>query len=223
MPAAIHPRPPWSGPSRIALAPPGTTGPSSPRPVTTTHSPHPATTHPCPEQTAAVYLPRLVVTSFGAGVRRTFLYELVDGKPDPGLEDPQQHFGLLRNDLSPKPAFTALQTLIRALRSSPRKPASKLPSWVVASRRSEAEAPHTDQARRVDDHRALATGFRVGRECTRPVDPAPLTVELSLGGREGRDVEVWRPSTSTRPVERHERVSRLTLALEGEVVLVSLR
>ena len=62
---------------------------------------------PASEEAAAVYMPRLLATAFGAGVERTFIYELVDEKPDPGLIDAEQHFGLLRNDLSPKPAFTA--------------------------------------------------------------------------------------------------------------------
>ena len=74
---------------------------------------------PASEEAAAVYFPRLLVTAFGVGARRTFIYELLDEKPDPGLGDLQQHFGLLRNDLSPKPAFTAIKTLIAAVNASP--------------------------------------------------------------------------------------------------------
>ena len=67
---------------------------------------------PASEEAAAVYFPRLLLAAFGLGARRTFIYELLDEKPDPGLADLQQHFGLLRNDFSPKPAFTAIKTLI---------------------------------------------------------------------------------------------------------------
>ena len=53
----------------------------------------------------------------------------MDEKPEPGLTDHEQHFGLLRNDLSPKPAFDAVRTLVAALRASPGPPASEPVAW----------------------------------------------------------------------------------------------
>ena len=47
------------------------------------------------------------IEHFRAGIPRTYAYELIDEKPDAALTDPEQHFGLLRNDFSEKPAFTA--------------------------------------------------------------------------------------------------------------------
>ena len=67
---------------------------------------------PTPEDVAASYLLRTYLEHFRAGLRRTYAYELIDEKPDPGLTDPEQHFGLLRNDLSEKPAFVALKNLL---------------------------------------------------------------------------------------------------------------
>lgn len=67
---------------------------------------------PVPEDVAAAYTLRTLLEHFRAGVRRTFLYELIDEKADPGLVDPEQHFGLLRHDGTPKPAFTALKNLL---------------------------------------------------------------------------------------------------------------
>lgn len=68
-----------------------------------------------PESVAASYVPRLYLENFRRGVPRTFLYELFDEKPDPSGGDPEQHFGLLRADGTPKPAFTALRGLMRAI------------------------------------------------------------------------------------------------------------
>lgn len=178
---------------------------------------------PVSDRAAAVYLPRLLLTAFGAGVRRTFIYELVDGKPDPGLVDPQQHFGLLRNDLSPKPAFTAVRTLIGALRSSPGPPVSELPSFELGSDPPELE--HLT-LRRADGSMVIALWRAVSVWDVRErmdLDPGRVPVELSLGGREARDVEVWRPSVSPLPVRRLDRASRVALALEGDLALVSLR
>jgi hypothetical protein len=78
---------------------------------------------PVSEQAAAVYLLRTFLEHFRAGVERTFAYELVDEKPEPGLRDPEQHFGLLRSDWTPKPAFTALKNLLALTGPSAARPA----------------------------------------------------------------------------------------------------
>jgi hypothetical protein len=70
---------------------------------------------PVSETAAAIYLPRLYLDYFAQGVARTFPYELVDEHPDPAADEPESSFGLLRNDLSPKPAFTAIRNLIAIL------------------------------------------------------------------------------------------------------------
>jgi hypothetical protein len=67
---------------------------------------------PVSEDAMATYVPRLFLEYFARGVARTYSYELLDEYPDPGSADPESNFGLLRNDLSPKPAFTALRNTI---------------------------------------------------------------------------------------------------------------
>ncbi len=91
----------------------------SPRPATTTPWPRSTASRPSRSRRRRSTSRACSSTAFGAGVSRTFLYELVDVKPEPALHDPEQHFGLLRNDLSPKPAFTAVKTMIAAIRASP--------------------------------------------------------------------------------------------------------
>jgi hypothetical protein len=70
---------------------------------------------PTSEAAEAVYMPRLYLDYFANGIVRTFPYELVDEFPDPSHSEAESDFGLLRNDLSPKPAFTALQNLTSIL------------------------------------------------------------------------------------------------------------
>ena len=67
---------------------------------------------PVPEAAMATYMPRLFFEYARWGILRTFSYELLDEQPDPGGADKEDHFGLLRNDLSPKPAFDALRNTI---------------------------------------------------------------------------------------------------------------
>lgn len=63
---------------------------------------------------AASYLPRLLLHYFSSGVERTFLYELMDGGEDPS--EWEHHYGLVRYNGSPKPAYDAIAALLGAMR-----------------------------------------------------------------------------------------------------------
>lgn len=65
------------------------------------------------EQAQAKYTLRQFLELFNAGIRRSFAYELIDEGTDPS--DMELNFGLLRNDGSAKPAFTALRNLVALL------------------------------------------------------------------------------------------------------------
>jgi hypothetical protein len=179
---------------------------------------------PVSEEAAAVYIPRLLMTAFGAGVRRTFIYELADEKPDPGLIDPEQHFGLLRNDLSPKPAFTAVQTMIHAVEQSTGPVSSPHLGWRL-------DMDGGDEVKRVtlerrDGSRVIALWRPVSVwniHDRRPIDPGQLGVRLRFGGSGAREVTVWRPSVSTQPVLTRADAGQLRLTLGADLVLVSVR
>lgn len=66
------------------------------------------------ERAAAIYLPAAFLSGFNAGVTRTFSYELID--EGPACDAPENCFGLLRYDLSPKPAYAALRNMTAILR-----------------------------------------------------------------------------------------------------------
>jgi hypothetical protein len=176
---------------------------------------------PTSERAAAVYLPRLLVTAFGAGVRRTFIYELLDEKPDPGLLDPEQHFGLLRQDFTPKPAYTAVQTLIRVLRASKR---SRVPAPARLRVSAEGTVDRVTLERR-DGSQVTALWRPVSvwdQDERQPTTVNPLRVHLRVDPA-GRDVAIWRPSVSARPVLRRAEADRLAIDLYGDLVLVSVR
>lgn len=67
-----------------------------------------------PEQVEGTYAPRLLLDYFKNGVPRTYIYELIDDPP--GTPVTQTGYGLLRYDLSPKPAFTAISNLLSVLK-----------------------------------------------------------------------------------------------------------
>jgi hypothetical protein len=65
------------------------------------------------ERAIGIYTPRLALEGFRRGIDRTYIYQLADPwSSGSGFEN---RFGLLRSDLSPKPAFLALRNLLRAV------------------------------------------------------------------------------------------------------------
>jgi hypothetical protein len=67
------------------------------------------------ESTHAKYIPRIFAEFFRHGISKTFVYEFVDEGVDGGMEN---SFGLVRGDLTPKPAYTALQSMISLLQDT---------------------------------------------------------------------------------------------------------
>ena len=63
----------------------------------------------------AKYIPRVFAENFRHGVARTFVYEFLDEDGDGEME---HSFGLVRANFTPKPAYTALQSLIALLQDS---------------------------------------------------------------------------------------------------------
>lgn len=92
--------------------------PFAPKPMAATETGYSTMAGGTSEEVQAVYVPRVFCEYFRQGVVRTYLYELVDAFRDQGGRDKDAHFGLLRHDLTPKPAFAAVQSLIGLLRSA---------------------------------------------------------------------------------------------------------
>lgn len=67
------------------------------------------------ESTHAKYVPRIFAEFFRHSISKAFIYEFVDEGFDGGMEN---SFGLVRGDLTPKPAYTALQSMISLLQDS---------------------------------------------------------------------------------------------------------
>lgn len=59
------------------------------------------------------YIPRIYLEYFNAGITRTFIYELIDEKAN--STDSEMNFGMLMNDGTPKPSFTAVKDLVSIL------------------------------------------------------------------------------------------------------------
>lgn len=83
--------------------------------MTPAGSEQPATT----DAAQSVYLPRTYASYFQHGIQRTFVYELLDEFRDPNAENPDARFGLLDNNMQPKPQFYAVARLANAVQDAP--------------------------------------------------------------------------------------------------------
>jgi hypothetical protein len=121
------------------------------------------------EDVAGVYMPRLVGEFFWRGVARTYLYELADQGTDKAQRE--QNFGLLRHDMSEKPAYVALRNLLQLLKepknakAAPFTPAALEYTLTLApdANGPAARDDRSTEARRHIRRAAVATGVGLRR------------------------------------------------------------
>jgi hypothetical protein len=162
----------------------------------------------CDERTAAVYTLRTVLEHFVFGVKRTYLYELIDLWPDPGKTEAESNFGLLRNDFSPKPAFTALKNMLEIVGTG--APSRLEPLRFSASGRcrylliQKADGSYVAFLWRLDSV--------WDRDARQPISVAPEPVTITVP--DARWVRLIRPMESTEetPLTLHDHQVEVELA-----------
>lgn len=174
---------------------------------------------PVPEDVAGVYMPRLMLEHYLHGDMRTYGYELIDEFDDPGLTDPEAHFGLLRHDLSPKPAYTAMKTLLGLL-SDPG------PAFTPASLPVSVDGTPSDTRMLLTQKRDGQYVLLLWRDVSvydpllhtpLPVQPANVTVNLDSPA----SLSVYRVSSGPDPVSQTVTKS-LPLQLDGQVTALTI-
>lgn len=175
---------------------------------------------PVSEAAAAAYLLRTFLEHFRAGIARTYAYELVDEKPEPALRDPEQHFGLLRHDMTRKPAFNALKNLLTLVGRDDRAPS-------LRPIRLDISSPGVHVRRlvlRKADGTYLVALWRLrsswDRERRRPlrVPTRPVTVAVPGAAR----VAIADPVASAHSRPLRLRHGRVRVGLDGRPLVLSI-
>jgi hypothetical protein len=183
-----------------------------------------ATGHPgISERAAGLWIPALLLEYFRSGVRRTFLYELLDERPEPAGTDREAHFGLLRSDFSPKPAYLAVQRLLRLLDDDGSAAFTPRPLDF-------ALAGDTSRVRRVLMQKsdgswwlALWQDAEVWDPAARKdLFPAPAEVRLTLRHPAAR-MDVYAAASSLQPDATVMRARELMLSIPVSGVLVRIQ
>jgi hypothetical protein len=189
------------------------------------------------------YTVRTVLEFLRLGIPRTYLYELVDQFADPDGSDDQAHYGLLRHDLTPKPAFVALRTLLKVAGDAvPRSDAALaragLSYRVVARPPSGYDAAQVHQVAflRRDGRVVIALWHEVSADDLAPVrsDPpapprlvghpdVPVTLSIDQPARAAAAAAyLIGDSGHAQAVELGRSGSDLTFPVSGRVTLVVL-
>jgi hypothetical protein len=177
--------------------------PVTPKPVWSTEAGYSIAGNPWPaitEYAQARLVIRHFLSAFKAGIPRTDYYDFIDDGTD--MTEREQSFGLLRYNLSPRPAFVALKKLVSILDSAP---ANALPalSWSLAGAPSDTQSlvlDNTDGSYTVIIWREAALGtpaavarlkfpgrtqkvsydiMNAGSDCNRPIPAEGFDIVLS--------------------------------------------
>jgi hypothetical protein len=171
------------------------------------------------EAAAAIYLPRLLLNNYRLGILRTFLYEFIDGGTDPN--DSEMHWGLVRNDGTPKPSYLAISNLIAALKDAARAAPSPMLQVAPASMSPELrQLAFEDSA-----GRPLLAVWRAvpcwNRWLAHDVAVEPVAVDLTVGAPgTSPSLAMMRPNDNAdwQPVATSGQ--HATIPLDGRVVII---
>lgn len=177
---------------------------------------------PISEAAGAKYIPRLYFQSFNAGIEKTYLYEFFDEGNDPGQTNQEFHFGLVRYDGTPKPAFVAMRNLISILRDgSGSTVASGTLSFQVSGQTD--NLTHTLLRKRNGVY-YLALWQEVPSYDTRAqrdLSPETEDVTLSLANTFHR-INLYDPIKGTAPIQSWSKTGKIAVQVPDHVLILEL-
>ncbi len=123
-----------------------------------------------------------------AGYHRTYLYELLDQKPDLELKEREFHFGLFTNASQPKLSAKAISNIVKVLKSEAGAPTAAVPiegiSYDEAAKPEERLPVRSLQLSRPNGAIIVAAWRETlfwDRATGRPVEAPPVKAEISFG------------------------------------------
>jgi hypothetical protein len=178
---------------------------------------YPTTSTPftVPESVEAAYLPRTLLLDFQHGIKRTYLYELLDEVSSPG-------YGILRDDLSPKPAYTAVENLIANLQDQ--GPAFVPGGLAYSIEGGGGSLNHVLLEKRDGSFWLVLwleeSSFDPASTTATPV--APQQVTLTLGSLFARQILQWDATGTMSASNATMHGNALTLAVSDQITIVKI-
>lgn len=172
------------------------------------------------EEAQAVLQLQQLLTTYAAGVDRSFIYELMDeGTNKAEAED---NFGMVHADGSPKPVYTALKNLLTTIGSGgPTGPKGAAPVQVDTSRGSSTTTTLT--LPRADGSTVVAVweASPVWDTSTQqPVDVPQQKVTLTLG--QSADAQVFVPGQSAKALTSAKDITTVDVTSQAAPTIIVL-
>lgn len=174
------------------------------------------------EAAAAKYIPRLFLENFAHGISRTYLYEFMDEAPEPGLKDPQMHWGLIRADGSEKPAFVALKNLMDEVRGT-KEPGRLQPlAWSMSPNRDQVHHLLLQKSSEVFDLVLWQEVPSYDVQQRSDIANPDATVELQLN-TEAQSITAYEPAKQAAAVQTWKNVKSVPLAIPDHPLVLEIR
>jgi len=160
-----------------------------------------------------------------AGITRTYVYELLDEKPDPQNKSNEMHFGFFRNDNSPKPVAYAIRNVTSILNAGAKHGANRANGTLAYTLSGMPVSASSLLLQKKDGRFVLALWNETpmwDRAKGTPVTNPSANVELDFGASASH-VDVYDPLVSAAPLESHRNVRRLDVSVPDHPVLIEVR
>ncbi len=172
-----------------------------------------------PEEVEAAYTPRTLLLAFQQGIRRTFLYELVDEFPTTG-------YGLLRHDFSEKPAFTAVKHLLALLQDGQERPRTRPPAELQLALQGGGETLRHVLLQKTNGRMELIvwleeSAYDGATGQTRSVTPKPVTIAVR-GGATVRRVVRFGADGNTATQAMEDRRAAMTVTIGDQLTVLEI-
>jgi hypothetical protein len=176
------------------------------------------------ETVQAKYTLNTLFDGFTLGVRRTYIYQLLDNAPDAPATNIEKHFGLFYADGRPKPAAVALHNLTHILTQSGRAETGKRAAPLVYT----LKGPHVLQEMQLllqkpDGSYVLVLWaepsiWNAGAQKDIQVKPsqASITLKKAVG-----QIRVYDPLVGTAPLKTLRNASAVNIEISDHPVLIA--
>jgi hypothetical protein len=171
------------------------------------------------EAVQAKYTLDIYADAAKSGAQRTYLYELLDLLPD---LDYQHHFGLFRNDGTPKPAAVAVHNLTTILADTvaPQGPTGSL-TYTVSNVPQQGNTFLLQKDSGAYDivvwNEPQLWNYRTKQESPAPAAQSVVTLPSTY-----QTVKVFDPLQSSDPVQTLSNVSQVTVVVQGSPVIIEI-
>jgi hypothetical protein len=191
-------------------------GPGKPDVVTESgYMTQPGKAYDVPEDIQAAYTLRTLLEMYKAGIARTYVYELLDEASSPD-------YGIMHADITPKPAYTALQHLIALLED---KGPRFTPGALIYVLTGDAPDVHRLLLQKRDGTFYLALwieapGYDTAQTKRTPVAERPAELRLQGGAKGLRVLEIQNDGSLTGKSIAHS--SAVPIHLKDTVTVVEI-